>query len=738
VVLKEGEKIASRYEILHKIGFGGMALVYKALDTKLNRQVTVKVMREEYAQDEDFIKRFQKEAHAAAGLSHQNLVSIYDVGNEDLTHYMVMEYIDGYTLKELIKKKAPFTNEETLGVAIQIASALEHAHKSQVVHRDIKPQNILITPDGTVKVTDFGIARVSTDSTQTVTSKTMGSVHYFSPEQARGGYTDCKSDIYSLGIVMYEMATGKIPFDGDTPVAIALKHINNEIPDIRNLNPMVSESLVRIIKKATEKQSAKRYQTMEAMGNDLKRSLGNATGDFVTETAEEEDENTTYDPSSTVNLSDEEIKAIKQEAKAIFFNEDMTSYDKEREYDDELEYNDEREYENGRAYENERVTYDDERAYDNEPEYDEDEFEPELNGYDSRKGEGKIIAAAIVTSIAIIILLCVIAYRVFNKTIIPPAPVTIETPRLIGENFDVAVEKYKNQHITITVKDKVYNDEHDEGIIIDQTPAESEQIEENSIIYVTVSDGTGKIAIPNLVGMTIDGLNEMYENGDQPFDVKIEEENSEFTPLGEIARQDPEYGTYAVPGDTIIAYMSIGPAIVEVSVPNIVGMTEAAAKAALYDVDLEVGLVSKAPSSLVDSGLVISQSVDSDKTLPAGSPVSFTVSTGPPPATAPDNNEPETTATNPVTETTPPATTKRTLAFKPANVPEGMDMIHYKVVKFTSEMAAGITIEEDTIPIGSFPISVEVSGTGQAEFLFSIYYDGAWRLQGTNPVIFDD
>jgi serine/threonine-protein kinase len=281
MVLNEGEIVSQRYEIQQKIGFGGMAIVYKALDLKLNRQVTMKVMREEYAADEDFIRRFQKEAHAAASVTHQNLVNIYDVGAEGLLHYIIMEYVDCYTLKDLIKKKAPFTNEETLGVAIQISAALVHAHNNKIIHRDIKPQNILITPDGTVKVTDFGIARVPSDATQTVTSKTMGSVHYFSPEQARGGYTDGKSDIYSLGIVMFEMATGQIPFDGDTAVAVAMKQINEELPDIKAINPNISESITKIIYKATEKQSIKRYATMEAMSNDLKRALTNKTGDFV-------------------------------------------------------------------------------------------------------------------------------------------------------------------------------------------------------------------------------------------------------------------------------------------------------------------------------------------------------------------------------------------------------------------------------------------------------------------------
>lgn len=281
MILETGMVVGGRYVIQHKLGAGGMAVVYKARDMRLDRAVTLKVMREEFMSDQEFIARFQVEARAAAGLSNANIVSIYDVGQEDGIHYIVMEYIDGVTLKELIQRKAPFHNDETLGVAIQIASALSEAHANGVIHRDIKPQNILVTGQGVVKVTDFGIAKAVGTSTLTTGSNTMGSVHYFSPEQARGVYVDNKSDIYSLGIVMFEMAAGQLPFEGDSPVSVAIKQIDEPLPDIKSLNPDISDSLAAIIQKAANKNTINRYQSAEEMLADLKRALSDSSGRFV-------------------------------------------------------------------------------------------------------------------------------------------------------------------------------------------------------------------------------------------------------------------------------------------------------------------------------------------------------------------------------------------------------------------------------------------------------------------------
>lgn len=272
MLLNPGSVLGDRYEIIEKIGSGGMAVVYRGKDKKLDRYVTIKVLREEFIGDEEFIERFRSEACSVARLSHPNIVRVYDVGEEGKINYIVMEYIHGDTLKTAIRKKAPFDSRSTINVAIQIASALSQAHKAHIVHRDIKPQNILVGTDGVVKVTDFGIARAARATTMTTTANAAGSVHYFSPEQARGGYVDEKSDIYSLGITMFEMITGVLPFQGNNSVSIALKHINEELPDIRQYNPNCTPSLEGIIKKATMKKADERYASIDLMLADLMRA----------------------------------------------------------------------------------------------------------------------------------------------------------------------------------------------------------------------------------------------------------------------------------------------------------------------------------------------------------------------------------------------------------------------------------------------------------------------------------
>ena len=276
-----GRYIAGRYEMLEKVGNGGMATVYKAKDRVLNRFVAVKVLKEEFTTDEEFIRRFNIEAQSAAGLTHPNIVSVYDVGHEDEIHFIVMELIQGKTLKEIIKEEGTLPWKWSVNIAIQIASALEAAHKNNIVHRDIKPHNIIITEDGVAKVTDFGIAKAVSNSTITAFGTTIGSVHYFSPEHARGGFTDAKSDLYSLGIVMYEMLTGRVPFDADTPVSIALKHMQEKPVEPIKLNPSIPFALNQIIVKAMQKDPAARYQSATEMLKDLGMALKNPEGNFV-------------------------------------------------------------------------------------------------------------------------------------------------------------------------------------------------------------------------------------------------------------------------------------------------------------------------------------------------------------------------------------------------------------------------------------------------------------------------
>ncbi|AEE96187.1 Stk1 family PASTA domain-containing Ser/Thr kinase [Mahella australiensis] len=277
-----GKILGGRYEIVEKIGEGGMAVVYRAHCHLLSRDVAVKILRPEYANNEEFIRRFRKEAQAAASLSHHNIVNIYDIGNDNNLRYIVMEYIDGPTLKDIIKRDAPLAYERAVNIAIQICAALDHAHKHGIIHRDIKPQNIMLTADGVVKVADFGIAKAVADvSTTLYDTDTMGSVHYLSPEQARGGYVDAKSDIYSLGVVLYEMVTGQVPFTGDTAVAVALKHLHDDIRSVRELNPDVPPALDQVITKALQKDRDQRYDSAMEMMVDLRRVLREPYGTFV-------------------------------------------------------------------------------------------------------------------------------------------------------------------------------------------------------------------------------------------------------------------------------------------------------------------------------------------------------------------------------------------------------------------------------------------------------------------------
>lgn len=301
-MIKLGMIIADRYEIIEKIGAGGMSDVYRAKDHKLNRYVAVKALKQEFAENKDFVSKFRVEAQAAAGLMHPNIVNVYDVGEENGCHYIVMELVEGITLKKYIEKKARLSVKEAVSIAIQMAMGIEAAHNNHIIHRDIKPQNIIISKEGKVKVTDFGIAKAATSNT--ITSNVMGSVHYTSPEQVRGGFSDEKSDIYSLGITLFEMLTGRVPFNGETTVAVAIKHIQEQMPSVREFVPEIPVSVEQIVKKCTQKSPDRRYQSAPELIEDLKKSLISPDENFV-----KLDETDTS--GATKNVSDEELRQIK-------------------------------------------------------------------------------------------------------------------------------------------------------------------------------------------------------------------------------------------------------------------------------------------------------------------------------------------------------------------------------------------------------------------------------------------
>ncbi len=332
-MIKIGMMIADRYEILEKIGTGGMSDVYKAKDHKLNRFIAVKVLKQEFSENANFVSKFRIEAQAAAGLMHPNIVNVYDVGEESENHYIVMELVEGITLKKYIEKKARLSVKEAVSIAIQVSMGIESAHNNHIIHRDIKPQNIIISKEGKVKVTDFGIAKAATSNT--ITSNVMGSVHYTSPEQARGGYSDEKSDIYSLGITMFEMLTGRVPFNGETTVAIAIKHIQEEFPSPREYVPEIPVSVEQIVLKCCQKSPDRRYQSMSELIVDLKQSLISPDEDFV-KVADPDEE------ASTRMITDRDMVQIKRQSEsrdsmdeAMRLKKDVRDRERARSYEDD-------------------------------------------------------------------------------------------------------------------------------------------------------------------------------------------------------------------------------------------------------------------------------------------------------------------------------------------------------------------------------------------------------------------
>ena len=333
-MLKVGMFIQNRYEIISKIGSGGMADVYKAKDHKLDRLVAVKVLKAEFREDTTFVAKFRKEAQAAAGLAHPNVVNVFDVGEDRGLYYIVMELIEGITLKDYITKKGKLSVKEATSIAIQVSLGLEAAHNRGIIHRDVKPQNIIISTDGKVKLSDFGIAKAT--NSNTITANVMGSVHYSSPEQVRGGFSDAKSDIYSLGITMYEMVTGRVPFDGDTTVSIAIKHLQEEMVPPSRYTPDLPYSLEQIILKCTQKNPERRYENMGQLIEDLKHSLMDPQGNFVSLTP-------LTAHAQTVQMSTQEMERIRSGAtgQTKRYEEEYEDDYEDDDYDDEDDEDDE-------------------------------------------------------------------------------------------------------------------------------------------------------------------------------------------------------------------------------------------------------------------------------------------------------------------------------------------------------------------------------------------------------------
>lgn len=557
----EGKVIGSRYEILEKIGMGGMATVYKAKDNILKRYVAIKILRDEFTTDEEFIKRFNTEAQSAASLTHPNIVSIYDVGQEDNIYYIVMELIKGKTLKDIINEDGVLPWKWSVNIAMQIASALETAHRNNIVHRDIKPHNIIITEDGIAKVTDFGIAKAVSNSTITAFGTTIGSVHYFSPEHAKGGYTDAKSDLYSLGVVIYEMVTGRVPFDADTPVSIALKHMQEKPVEPIKLNPSIPYSVNKIIMKAMEKDVSLRYQSATEMLKDLSMALKNPEGHFVE-----------YDPDKI---------AYTQRVPTIG-EEQLNKEDKDIE--------------------------------NKEPE--------KKKGYFAKHPKAKKVLVPLIIILAII-LVPVLGYFGAKWILSAGVPDDIQVPELVGKTLEEAQELIKDTEIVLTTEER-NDDEVEAGKIISQDPEYKEgyTIKENAEIKVVVSKGPEIAEVIKVVGETFEEAeNKIKALG---LNVEKIEETSQTVEAGIVTRQDPEEGTELKAGDTVKLYVSIGTGIKQVVVPYTIGDTEEDAKKKLTEAGLEVTAEYREDTSKSD-GTVLEQSIDSGNTVDEGTKITIVV-----------------------------------------------------------------------------------------------------------------
>lgn len=753
MLLNPGTVLSGRYEILEKIGSGGMAVVYRGRDRKLDRYVTVKVLREEFVGDEEFIERFRSEACSVARLSNPNIVRAYDVGEDGDINYIVNEYIHGDTLKKAIKEKAPFDSRSTINVAIQIASALSQAHKAHIVHRDIKPQNILVGTDGVVKVTDFGIARAATASTMTTTANAAGSVHYFSPEQARGGYVDEKSDIYSLGITMFEMITGVLPFQGNNSVSIALMHINDELPDIRQYNPNCTRSLEGIIRKATMKKADERYASIDLLLADLIRARAELNGSAKEEKSAEKKAaavGAVETPQETKPADPKELEYIRSHAERPHAERAHAEHSHAEHTHAEHSHAEHAHAEghhasHRHAAENAAEPLDD-FAQENPVEEDahtplaglekygkklkmkhiskEDDYENEYvksepvkasrrpgkirrnprtegdfdNEHD-RKAERKVVIAAVITALVLIGVISVVGIKFMGGGFggFISSDKNIETPLFLGMDYDEAVKEAEKMGITLVQEGEDYSSFYDTGCIIYQSVNEGTMIGEGTKIGVKVSLGLTEEEMPNVVGKSENAAIEAITRlvGDV---AEIRYVHDADAKPSEVIKQEPEAGASITAKSRIILTISKGDEDTDVTVPNVVNDTLEDAKASLTAVGLTVGNVSYAASDKVAEGKVITQTVAANKSVPSGSVVNLVVSSG---ADTQEN------------ENNKPSSNTQTQGTKyfTINAPSGSEgSVYVRVVK---EDADGVYPVVDTYRDASeFPYSVSVTGKG--------------------------
>ncbi len=612
-MLEEGKFVADRYEILAKVGAGGMSDVYKAKDHVLGRFVAIKVLKQEFAEDVNFVTKFRTEAQSAAGLEHPNIVNIYDVGSEEGFHFIVMEYVEGITLKTYIEKKRQLSYKEAISIAIQVGRGIEAAHNKNIVHRDIKPQNIMISTEGKVKVTDFGIARAATSNT--IHSDVMGSVHYSSPEQARNGFVDGKSDIYSLGIVMYEMVTGRVPFDGDTTVAIAIQHLQEEMESPRRYVPDLPISLEKIIFKCTQKSADRRYASISELLEDLRHALVNPDEDFVVLSP-------AFIQDKTRMISEEEVNQIREETAGVHVSQ--------------------RELMREQPRRPARVEEDDE--------------EEEEGGFLNPKMEKAmtimgIVAAVIILLIVIYLAVSMLGIFKFGKGKGSQDEVTfpdIETEAsdadseaedetdtsaeelvsmisLLGKELDEARRELKDMGLDLRRLGTIASDEYEEGLIVEQDVEEGQDVEKGTVIQVTVSSGPADFEMIKVTGNPAATARDMLTARGLEVNPESKYEFNEL-PEGTVIRQSPEAGTKVKKGDIVTLTISKG--IEQVQVPDIRKLTESEAMQRLLDNNLDKGSATTAYDDTIPEGSIISQSPQPGSSVNAHSKVDYVVSLG--------------------------------------------------------------------------------------------------------------
>ena len=586
-----GKTLCKRYEVLEEVGIGGMATVYKAKCNLLNRFVAIKVLKDEFAKDAEFVKKFRAEAQSAAALTHPNIVSVYDVGEEDGINYIVMELLVGETLKDYIDHHGKLSNERTLKYASQIASALEAAHSSKIVHRDIKPHNIVLANNNTVaKVTDFGIAKMSSNETIANGSQTMGSVHYFSPEQAKGGYTDEKTDIYSLGVVMYEMVTGEVPFEADTPVSVALKQIQEEPIEPKEKVPTVTNALNKIILKAMAKNTSERYQTASELLDDIFAAMNNVDIEEKTE-----DVVVGFKKGST-----QVVPVITKKDLQDNLNDGNVTSRKSERVGKKIE-----ELENDKS---------EKRRIDS------------LNESPKQR-KAKIIKRIIITLIIILVLagIGVLTYKLVETIKENNKPIVVEkvdvAPDLVGSDYEEARVKYEKLGLIIKISKYEETDEFPAGQILDQNIKKGEKITDGKMTVV-VAKGVKKIAMPDVVGK--DYKVAKYELEALGFKVDIKNVVSDKVEKDLVVKQSLKHKEQFVTGTKVLLEVSEGDGKDRIIVPSVIGNTEASAKSKLQKLKLVVN-VSYVNDPSKSDGIVVSQSLKENKEVVEGTVIEITV-----------------------------------------------------------------------------------------------------------------